>query len=551
MKKTILFTLVLALLIASGITKADFTFSTPTNLGPAVNSSVWDYDSCISADGLLLFFGSTRNGGSGDSDLWVAMRATIDDPWEEPVNLGPKVNTEYADADPTISTDGLSLFFRSNRPDGYGGTDLWTTTRATRDSEWSMPVNLGPDINTEYDEGDPSISADGLLLYFCDYGFPETKPRPGGNGGGDIWVTKRATPSDPWGEPVNLGPLVNTAFHEYAPSISADGLMLFFDSDRPGGLGQFDLWVATRKTQNDPWDEPMHLGSKANSPEEERDPSISADGAILYFNSDQSGGYGYWDMWQVLIEPVVDLNSDGIVDSTDMCIMVDHWGTNEKLCDIGPMPWGDGIVDMQDIVALAEHLFTYPGAVAYWKLDEIEGNIAYNSVADCDGVLIGEPLWQPDDGMVDGAILLDGINDYVSTDYVLNPADGPFSVFAWIKGGAPGQVVCSQAGGSNWLCLDSVEGYLMTELTGSGRPASPLLSQIAITDDNWHRIGFVWDGSYRKLYVDGIVVAEDEQYGLAGSNYGLYIGCGKSRESDTFFSGLIDDVRIYNRVVNP
>jgi hypothetical protein len=71
-----------------------------------------------------------------------------------------------------------------------------------------------------------------------------------------------------------------------------------------------------------------------------------------------------------------------------------------------------------------------------------------------------------------------------------------------------------------------------------------------ITDGNWHRIGFVWDGSHRKLYVDGVVAAEDTQPPLAGSVDGLYIGCGKAMEAGTFWSGLIDDVRIYNRVVS-
>ena len=84
---------------------------------------------------------------------------------------------------------------------------------------------------------------------------------------------------------------------------------------------------------------------------------ISADGSMLYFDSNRPGGSGEGDLWQASIEPIVDLNGDGIVDSADMCIMVDHWGTDESLCDIGPMPWGDGIVDVQDLIVLAEHLF--------------------------------------------------------------------------------------------------------------------------------------------------------------------------------------------------
>jgi hypothetical protein len=86
-------------------------------------------------------------------------------------------------------------------------------------------------------------------------------------------------------------------------------------------------------------------------------PYISSDGSVFYFVSDRPGGVGGHDLWQAPINPIVDLNSDGVVDALDMCIIVDHWGTDESLCDIGPMPWGDGIVDVQDLIVMAEHLF--------------------------------------------------------------------------------------------------------------------------------------------------------------------------------------------------
>ena len=248
---------------------------------------------------------------------------------------------------------------------------------------------------------------------------------------------------------------------------------------------------------------------------------------------------------------VVDFNGDGIVDCVDMCMMIDYWHTDEPLYDIGPRPFGDGIVDVQDLIVLAEHLFTYPGAVAYWKLDETEGEIAYDSVGVYDGILNSVPTWQPTSGMIDGALELDGIVDYVNTPFVLNPADGKFSVFVWIKGGAPGQAVLSQIGGVNWLCADTLEGNLMTELKGTGRGAAELLSQTVITDGSWHRIGLVWDGSHRTLYVDDVAVAEDAQDNLEGSINGLYIGTGTAMEPGTYWSGLIDDVRIYNRPVSP
>jgi len=249
---------------------------------------------------------------------------------------------------------------------------------------------------------------------------------------------------------------------------------------------------------------------------------------------------------------VVDFNGDEIVDIHDLLILIEHWGTDEPLCDIGPMPWGDGIIDVKDLEVLMSYWqqeFLPVSLLAYWKLDETEGPFAADSAGQHDGTLHGEPLWQPTAGAVDGALEFDGIDDYVSTEFVLNPADGEFSVFAWIKGGAPGQAVLSQAGGANWLCVDILEGNLMTELKATGRGAAAILSQTVITDGNWHRVGFVWDGSQRILYVDDVEVAIDTQSGLESSEGGLYIGTGKAMESGTHWSGLIDDVRIYNRAV--
>ncbi len=114
----------------------------------------------------------------------------------------------------------------------------------------------------------------------------------------------------------------------------------------------------------------------------------------------------------------------------------------------------------------------------------------------------------------------------------------------------PGETV-SQMGGARWLCADPSEGNLITELKGTGRGATELLSQTIITDGNWHRIGLVWDGSHRTLYVDDVAVAEDTQTDLGASENGLYIGAGSAMEPGSFWSGLIDDVRIYNRAVIP
>ena len=544
---TILF-LALVVGLPADVANADFTFGTPTNLGPTVNSSSRDFNASISADGLSLFFISNRPGGVGGLDIWVTTRATTDDPWGTPVNLGPTINSPVGEWGVSISSDGLSLYFDTRQSGASGAIDdLWVATRATTDDDWVNPVNLGPTVNSSADDCYPSISADDLSLYF-------TSTRSGGSGPADIWVTTRETIHDPWGTPVNLGPMVNSADGNGHPAISTDGRTLFFTSDRPGGYGNGDIWITTRATTNDPWGEPVNLGSTVNSSAWEGFPNVSADGSTLFFHASLFGRNGVGDIWQAPIIPIVDFNGDGIVDAADMCIMIDHWGENYSLCDIGPTPWGDGIVDVQDLIILAEHLFTYPGAVAYWKLDETEGDIAYDSVGVYYGILNGVPTWQPTSGMIDGALELDGINDYVSTDFVLDPEDGSFSAFAWIKGGAPGQVVISQIGGASWLLADASDGKLMTELVPTiGRSISPLMSESVVTDDEWHRVGFVRDGSDRILYADGIEVARDTANNLESASGGLYIGAGSDLdlEPGALWSGLIDDVRIHNRALIP
>jgi hypothetical protein len=331
-----------------GTAKADFTFGTPTNLGPPIWSDRDPQGCCFSRDGLELYFSSrNRPGGYGGWDLWVAKRETVDTPWGEPVNLGPNVNSTAQEVGPTISPDGLELYFM-----WYNGYRIRVCKRPSKDAPWNKSEVLGPPFGVrEHQDSYPEVSADGLSLYFA-------SQRTGGYGGSDIWVSTRATTSDPWSEPINLGPNVNSASWDGCPSISSDGLALFFSSERPGGYCEEDIWVTTRPTTGAEWGPPVNYPSLNvfnRSPETHSwisnfEPAISPDGSVLYFDTPLV-------VWQSSIIPIVDLNVDGIVDSADMCIMVDHWGTDNSLCDIGPMPWGDGVVDVQDLIVLSEHLF--------------------------------------------------------------------------------------------------------------------------------------------------------------------------------------------------
>jgi len=147
-------------------------------------------------------------------------------------------NPACCDGFPNISSDGLDLYFCSSRPDGLGGDDIWVAARATRSSSFGPAENLGSTLNTSANDCEPGISSDGLTLYFA-------SDRNGGSGGFDIWMATRASRSERFGRAVNLGRSVNSGFSDERPNISADGRALFFMSNRVGGRGSFDLWAAS------------------------------------------------------------------------------------------------------------------------------------------------------------------------------------------------------------------------------------------------------------------------------------------------------------------
>jgi hypothetical protein len=540
----------------SGSASADFTFGEPVNLGPPINSSSREFTVAISADNLEMYVSSERPGGVGYFDIYRRTRENEDDPWGPLVNV-QEINSRYNEAYPCLAADGLTLYFSDwynwnpagNRPGGIGDHDLWMSTRLSTDDPWGQPVNMGAVVNSVYAEVSPCVSQDGQTLIFA-------SKRPGGFGDYDLWMSTRPTADSDWTEPVNMGPAVNTSAYDGEPWLSHDGLVLFFSSEcPPGRTNSSDLWVTTRRSRDAAWSPAVNLGPAINTSYPDGSPSLSPDLKTLYFNSDQPSGMGGWDMYEVPIIPILDFNGDGIVEIGDLLFLIESWGQGDSTTDIGPAPWGDGIVDVRDLEVLMSYWgqeVEDPTLVAHWKLDEAEGSIAEDSAGDNNGIVFGDAVWQPDGGMIKGALQFDGIDDYVSTPFVLNPADGKFSVSAWIKGGAAGQVVLSQTGGANWLSADPSEGNFTTELVPptTRSPLPPLVSETQVTDGNWHHIGFVWNGAYRTLYVDGVIVAEDIQSNLASSSNGLYIGTGKNLDAGTFFSGLIDDIRIYNKALS-
>jgi Tol biopolymer transport system component len=565
----------------------DSPWGQPMNLGDAVNAPYYERGPCISADGLSLYldagaalhvatrptlsdpfgvpvpissdessvqlsadaltmhFVSNRAGSLGYYDIWVAYRDSHDAPWHDPVNLGPGVNSSDWDWAPSISADGLELYFSSDRERGRDDTDIWVCTRTTTDEPWGPPTRLGPAVNSDAFEYHPTISGDRLTLIF-------SSTRAGGEGEADLYASQRATVSEPWGAAKNLGENVNSSYNDYWPSVSSNGRWLFYGSNRPETPTYKDILLSRRRPDGS-WGPARNLALEIDLPDNAGGPTVSADAGTLHFWSYSAGGQGGSDLWKIDLVPLVDLNGDGRIDGGDLGAVVNHWGQDEPACDIGPSAMGDGIVDVEDLLVVAEHLaedMEDPTLVAHWALDETEGPVAHDSAGDNDGMIIGSPVWHPDAGTIDGALELDG-TAFVAADFVLNPSDGPLSVLAWVKGGLPGQVIVSQQAGANWLMIDPQDGSLLTELGAGGRFPKNLGSQAVIVDGGWHRVGLVWDGLHRELYVDDVLVAQDTQETLATSTGKQLIGCGGNSSPGTFFAGLIDEVRIYNRAVKP
>lgn len=295
---------------------------------------------CLSADGLQLFFASELPEGYGGNDLYVSRRASIEQTFGEPENLGPMFNGTGRDQSPNLSYDGLELYFVSDRGDGHGGMDIWVSRRNTIESPWQEPENLDPNINSIGQEWDPYLVNNGLTLYFfSDRAHP--------SGGSNIWYTRRTDMNEPWGEPENLYDSVDFA-HVSFPVVSDDELFILFASDRAGGYGGVDLWTASRTDTNEPFEDPRNLGPQINTEYFDWGGFLSRDNQWLIFVRDGR-------LLQARIMPIQmipDLNSDFFVNFQDFSILAQNMGSVSEIYDISPQPLGDGVINTKDLAGL-------------------------------------------------------------------------------------------------------------------------------------------------------------------------------------------------------
>lgn len=286
--KTLVIGCALGLMIAGGCSTSYSGAGGPVNLGPNVNSETCEGSPDISADGRTLYFDAlARPGGPGGWDLWISKAKSPHRGFGRAELLAMPISGPYDESGPCLSDDGLSLYFASNRPGGSGDFDIWVATRKTPGDPWGEPVNLGPVVNSDDYDNHPSISPDGLTLY-----FDSRRPAAGDSFGfNDIYMTHRDTIGGAWSQPEPLA--ICTHGYDYSPDVSRDNLTLYYDSPLQGR----DLWAVKRASASRAWAEGTPLGSPFNTPMIDTDPCVSAEGSLLYFVSDRPGGHGQFDIW--------------------------------------------------------------------------------------------------------------------------------------------------------------------------------------------------------------------------------------------------------------
>jgi Tol biopolymer transport system component len=271
-------------------------WSEPVNLGAPVNSAASDMNPALSPDELSIYFVSTRAGGQGNADIWVSRRASLDSPWGEPVNLGPNVNGPGIDASPLVSLDGHLLWFSSDRAGGQGQNDIYVARRSDTNDDlaWGPAVPLGPDVNTAaFEAGEFYLQSgeDGPdNLYFS---------RGPNSVALDIYVAPVRADGETLGPAVLVTELsdLDPAITDAHPSVRVDGREIYFYSNRAGSLGASDLWRSTRRSVHEPWSTPEHLAAPLNTTANEIQPTLSYSGRTLVFASTRAGGLGNSDIW--------------------------------------------------------------------------------------------------------------------------------------------------------------------------------------------------------------------------------------------------------------
>ena len=273
-----------------------YCYNTPVHLESPINTPGFEGKPALSADGLELYFVSDRPGalgGPGDQDIYVTRRASVNGSWGPPERVPPPISSAFLDITPTISLDGLALYFGSNRPGPFSPPwpDLWVSHRASVNHPWGEVVHLGSGINTPLFEGSIDISPDQRTAFFAgltpDFVF-------------DIFVSRRSSADEPFGPRVKLPPPIDSEGHDYGPALTPDGHVMFFSSgtDNPFAPSAINhLYVSERKNDGAPWGPRIFLDT-LNCPTCFGGlPTIRAAGEEICWMGDRGDSFGDKDIY--------------------------------------------------------------------------------------------------------------------------------------------------------------------------------------------------------------------------------------------------------------
>lgn len=274
----------------------DTAIVTILNLGDSINSPFADYSPVITADESIIIFTSRRPGSTGGEkdiagqyyeDIYYSLKKK-DGTWSQPKSIGETINTNGSEANIGLSADGQQMFIYK---DNNGGDIYYSNLDGDK---WDYPIALNSNINTKNWETHASITSDGNTLYFV------SDRKEGSYGGRDIWRCVKL-PNGQWSLPLNLGPTINTPYDEDSPYIHLDGVTMFFSSKGHKNMGGFDIFK-TVKDDEGKWSTPENLKAPINTPDDDVFYVQSADGKRGYFSSVRKGGFGEKDIYMINFE---------------------------------------------------------------------------------------------------------------------------------------------------------------------------------------------------------------------------------------------------------
>jgi outer membrane protein OmpA-like peptidoglycan-associated protein len=288
-----------------------------TNVGPSINSPRADYAPVVNQDETMLIFTSRRREGNLNPDVSsdnypfedIFVSTKIDTAWITARNIGQPINTLYHDSNVGLSKDGASLFIYK---DDNGG-DIFEA-KLDANGQWSEPKPMGEPINTRFAETTVSLTPDGQTLFFA-------SNRDGGFGGLDIWLTTKNNKGE-WEDPVNLGEEINTPLGEDGPFIGYDGKTLYFSSQGGEGMGGFDIYRVVYDSLTNSWGAPENMGYPINTPDHDIYFVPTKDGKNAYYSSVRDDGYGNSDIYMLKIPEVLHHKEQAIDPNVNLLVKV-------------------------------------------------------------------------------------------------------------------------------------------------------------------------------------------------------------------------------------